>query len=148
MEYVGSQCRDHFINLERRRDRHEAHVHSQGASFSSGRIRQQEASHQSLDEEVHSLERKLERLHKRLQCRTRVRDERTPPSVQYSSTGSDESYRPKSKTLPSDSFTSSSQHTSRLRHYRKKFGTSPRRGQGHDAMGKALLQISHSPFSQ
>ena len=104
-------------------------MHSQGASsFSLGRMRQQEASHQSLDKEVHSLERKLEWLRKRLQHRTRVRDERTPPSSQYSSTSSDESYWPRSRTLPNDSFTSLSQHTSGLRHYREKSGTSPRRG--------------------
>ena len=43
---------------------------------------------------------------------------------------------------------SSSRHTSRRKHYCKKSRTPPRRGQGHDAMGKALLQISHSPFCQ
>ena len=140
VESIGSQRKDHFVNLERRRDRHEAHTHSQGASsFSSGRMRQYEASHQSLDKEVHSLERKLERLCRRLRRKTRVKDDRTPPSGQYSSTSNDESYQPRSRTPPSDSFTSSSQHTSGLRHHRKKFGTPPRRGQRHDAMGKALL---------
>ena len=97
---------------------------------------------------MHSLERKLERLCSRLRRKTRVKDDRTPPSGQYLSTSNDESYQPRSRTPPSDSFKSSSQHTSGLRHHRKKFGTPPRRGQGHDAMGKALLQISHSPFSQ
>ena len=72
----------------------------------------------------------------------------TPSSSQYSSSSSDESYKPRSKTSPSESFTSSSRHTSGRKHYHKKSVTPPRRGQGHDAIGKALIQISHSHFSQ
>ncbi|XP_075654836.1 uncharacterized protein LOC142625006 [Castanea sativa] len=39
-EFVSSQLKDQFVNLERRRDRHEAYTHSQEASFSSRRTRQ------------------------------------------------------------------------------------------------------------
>ena len=78
----------------------------------------------------------------------RGRGDRTHSSGQYSRSSSDESYRPRSRTSPSKSFTSSSWHTSGRQHYCKKFVTPPRRDQGHDAMGKALLQISRSPFSQ
>ena len=63
LEFVGSQRRDHFVNLERRRDRHVAHTHSWGApSVHSEWIGQQKASHHSCDEEVHNLEKKVERL--------------------------------------------------------------------------------------
>ena len=41
-----------------------AHTHSQGApSFHSERIEQHEASYYSRDEELHNLEKKVERLH-------------------------------------------------------------------------------------
>lgn len=43
---------------------------------------------------------------------------------------------------------SSSRHTSGRKYYHKKSKTPPRKGQGHDAMGKAFLQISCSPFSK
>lgn len=67
LESVGSQHRDHFINLERMRDRHVAYTHSQGApSVHSKRTGQHKASHHSLDEEVHNLENKVERLRRHL----------------------------------------------------------------------------------
>ena len=63
LEFVGSQHRDHFVNLEHRRDRDVAHTHSQGApSFHFERTGQHEASHHSHDEEVHNLEKKVELL--------------------------------------------------------------------------------------
>ena len=64
LESVGSQRRNHFINLKRRRDRDMAHTHSQATpSFHSKRTRQHEASNHSRDEEVHNLEKKVEQLH-------------------------------------------------------------------------------------
>ena len=149
LESVGSQCRDHFVNLEHRIDRDVAYTRSQGApSFHSEQTGQHEESNHSHDEEVHSLEKKVERLHQRLHRRTRIREDRTPSLDQYSSTGSDKSYQPRSRTPPSESFTSLSRHSSGRDRYHKKSRTPPRRGQGQDAMGKALLQISHSLFSQ
>ena len=64
LEPIGSQHKDHFINLERRRDCHMAHTHSQGApSVHSKRTGQHEASHHSHDEELYNLEKKVECLH-------------------------------------------------------------------------------------
>ena len=126
-----------------------AHTHSQGApSFHFERTGQHEATNHSHDEEVHNLEQKVEPLHQRLCHWTWIKEDRTPSPDQYSSTGSDGSYWPRSKTPPSESFISSSRHSSGQDCYRKKSKTPPRRGQGHDTMGKALLQISRSSFSR
>ena len=140
LESVGSQRRDHFVNLERRRDRYMAHTHSERVLFIHfERIGQHKASHNTRNEEVYNLEKKMERLRRCLCCRTRMREDRTPSPDQDLSIGSDESYRPQSRTPPSESFTSSSHCTLRRNHYHRKSRTPPRRGQGHDAMGKALL---------
>ena len=136
LESIGSQRRDHFVNLERRRYRDVAHTHSQGAlSFHSERTGQHKVSHHSGDEEVHSLERKVGRLRRQ----TRIREDRTPSLDQYLNTGSDGSYQPRSKTPPSESFMSSYRHTLGRKYYHKKSRTPPSRGQGNDVMGKALL---------
>ena len=140
LESVGSQRRDHFVNLERKRDRYMAHTHSERVLFIHfERIGQHKASHNTHNEEVYNLEKKMERLRRCLCCRTRMREDRTPSPDQDLSIGSDESYRPQSRTPPSESFTSSSHCTLRRKHYHRKSRTPPRRGQGHDAMGKALL---------
>ena len=63
LEFVVSQCRDHFVNLKHRRDKDVAQTHNQGApSFHSERTEQHKASNNSRDEEVHNLEQKVERL--------------------------------------------------------------------------------------
>ena len=124
-----------------------AYTHSQGApSFHSEQTRKHKASNHSHDEEVHNLEKKVERLRRHLLHQTGIREDRTPSPNQYLSTGSDGSYRPRSKTPPSELFVSSSCHSSRRNRYHKKSKTPPRRGQRHDTMGKA--QISRSPFSR
>ena len=91
--------------------------------------------------------KKVEQLRWRLHRRTQMREDWTPFPDQYSSTGSDESYLPWSRTLPSESFMLSSHRTFGQKQYRKRSRTPPRRGQGHDAMGNFLLQISRSHFS-
>ena len=140
LESVGSQRRDHFVNLERRRDRYMAHTHSERVLFIRfERIGQHKASHNTRNEEVYNLEKKMEWLCQCLCRRTRMREDRTPSPDQDLSIGSDESYRPQSRTPPNESFTSLSHCTSRRKHYHRKSRTPPRRGQGHDAMGKALL---------
>ena len=140
LESVGSQRRDHFVNFERRRDRYMAHTHSERMLFIHfEQIGQHKASHNTRNEEVYNLEKKMERLRRCLHRRTRMREDRTPSPNQDLSTGSDKSYRPQSRTPPSESFTSSSHCTSRRKHYHRKSRTPPRRGEGHDAMGKARL---------
>ena len=53
LESVGSQRRDHFVNLERRRDRYMAYTHSERVLFIHfERIGQHKASHNTRNEEV------------------------------------------------------------------------------------------------
>ena len=70
LESVSFQRKDHFINLECRRERDMAHTYNQGTpSFHSERTGQHEASNHSCDEEVHNLEKKVERLRRHLHYR-------------------------------------------------------------------------------
>ena len=131
------------------RDRHMAHTHNKRALFVHfEQTGQHQASHNSHDEEVYNLKKKVDRLRQRLHRKTRIRKERTPTPGQSSSSESGGSYRPWSRTPPSESFMSSSHHTLGGKHYRKRSRTPTRRSQGNDAMGKAFLQISRSPFSR
>ena len=149
LESMGSQRRDQFVNLERIRDRHMAHTHNERApSMHSKRFGQHQGSHNSHDEEVYNLKKKVGWLRWQLHRKTWIRKERTPTPGQSSSSESDGSYRPLSRTLPNESFMSSSHHTSGGKHYRKRSRTPLRRSHGNDAMGKAFLQISRSPFSR
>ena len=54
----------------------------------------------------------------------------------------DASYRRRSRTPPSESFSYNEEH-----HHRQRYKTSPRKGLGKNAMSKALNQISKSPFT-
>ena len=149
LESVGSQRRDRFVNLEQRRDCDMAHTHSQRAPFvHSDHIGQHHTSHNSHDEEVYDLKRKVDRLHRHLHRKARIREERTSTPSQSSSSKDDRNYWQRSKTPPNESFTSSSHYTLDERYHHKRSRTPPRRNIGNDAMGKALLQISCSPFTK
>ena len=79
-----------------------AHTHSQRAhSIHSDHTGQDQASHNSHDEEVYNFKRKVDRLHRCLHRRARIREERTPTPSQSSSFENDRSYRQRSKTPPS-----------------------------------------------
>ena len=79
LEFVGFQRRDWFVNLEQRRDCDMAHTHSQRAPFvHSNHTGQHHASHNSHDEEVYNLKRKVDRLRRHLHRKARTREERTP----------------------------------------------------------------------
>ena len=79
-------------------------------------------------------------LRKRL-CRERRR--RTPSDSDLSSNDDrDGSYRPKSRTLPNESFSCDEDH-----HYERKNKSPSRKSLGNDALSKVLNQISKSPFT-
>lgn len=66
-----------------------------------------------------------------------------PPSPDASPDGEeDASYKRRLKTPPSESFSCEKEHRHKYRHK-----SPPRRGVGNDAVGKALDQISRSPFT-
>ena len=74
----------------------------------------------------------------------RERREGTPSSSGPSfDDNSDDSYRPRSRTPPSESFSCDKDH-----HYRWRRESSPHQGLGNNAMGRALNQIFKSPFTR
>ena len=84
-----------------------------------------------MQREIDDLKRKLRR----------VQRKRSPSSSDESSNGEDASYRRRSRTLPSETF--SYERESRPV---RKYESPSSKGSGNDAMNKALDQISRSPF--
>ena len=83
----------------------------------------------------------IDRLCKRL-CHQRRR--KTPSDSNPSFDDErDGSYRPKSKTPPSESFLYDEDH-----HYKRRSKSPPRKGLGNDAMSRAFNQISKSSFTR
>ena len=134
-ESVGSQCQDHYLNLERRRD-HEVSVYT----TQTNRSQSQSGSHVSHEENARSMQLEIDRLWRRLRhdCRRR-----TPSGFDPSSNDErDDSYRPKSRTPPSESFLCDEDHL-----YKCKNRSPSCKGLVNDAMNRALNQISKSPFT-
>ena len=94
-ESMGSQHQDHFLNMERRRDR-EVSVHMTHTSRSHSGI----GSHVSHGEETRNLQLEIDHL-----CRKLHREQRRKsPLSSRSESSDDDSYRPESRTPPSESF--------------------------------------------
>ncbi|XP_030939905.1 zinc finger Ran-binding domain-containing protein 2-like [Quercus lobata] len=136
-ESRGSQHGDPRRSPERRevhkgsvRTTHTTRSHSRGKSHvSRGKSHVSHAKHDgNLQREIADLKREL-----RL-----ARRERSPPCPEPSSKESDgASYRRRSRTPPSETFSYEEKH----RHRRKR-RSPPSKGLGNDAMNKALSQIS------
>ena len=106
----------------------------------SGYRRRGHAKHEQVDEKA--IQWEIDDLKKRLR---RVQRKQTPSSSDVSSNDEEEytSYRQRSGTPPSESFSSKEEHLHKRRH-RSPSG----RGVGTNVMKKALSQISKSPFTQ
>ena len=76
-ESMGSQCQDHFVNLERRRDQ-EVSVHTTHTSRSQSRGR----SHLSHDENTRAMQLEIDHLKRKLRHEQR---RRTPSNSDFSS---------------------------------------------------------------
>ena len=94
-ESVGSQRHDHFVNLERRRDR-EVSVHT----THTNRSHSWTGSHLSNGENTRNLQPEIDHLQRKLCCKQR----RESPSSSGSSFDGDSNYRPRLRTPPSESF--------------------------------------------
>ena len=132
-KFVGSQCQDHFLNLKRRRDR-EVSVHTTHTSRSHSRSE----SHVSHRKDTRFLQLEVDHL-----CRKLCREQRRgTPSNSGSQSDDDDSYRPRSWTPPSESFSYNEEH-----HHRQRSRSPTYKGLGNDTMSKALRQILKSPFT-
>ena len=133
---MGSQRQDHFLNLERRRDR-EVSMHTTHTSKSQS----QSGSHVSYEENTRTMQLEIDHLRRRLR---RKRQRRTPSNSDFSSNDDrDGSYRPRSRTLPNKSFSCDEDS-----HHERRNKGSPCEGLGNDAISKALNQISRLPFTR
>ena len=135
-ESMASQHENPFADLERKRDR-EGSVHIMHTSESHFRV----GSHVSQEQHNRAMQRKINHLKKALRQAWR---RRTPSRSDSSSDcEKDGSYRRRSRTPPSESFSYEEEH-----HRECKYKSLTHRGLGNDAMIKALNQISKSPFTR
>ena len=134
-ESMGSQREDHFVNLERRRDR-EVNLHTTHTSRSQSR----NESHLSHEEDTRALQLEIDHLKRKL---SHEWQKQTPSNSDFSSEDEkDGNYRRRLRTPSSESFS----HDGDVHHKRKNRNSSSK-GLGNDAMSKALNQISRSPFT-
>ena len=135
-ESMGSQRQDHFRDLERQRDR-EGSVCTTHTSRSQARGK----SHVSQEENARNMEREIDHLKRSLRHERR---KRAPSNPDFSSKGEeDDSYRRRSRTPPSESFSYGRDY-----HHEHRDRKPPLVGLGNDAVSKALNYISRSPFTR
>ena len=112
-------------------------MHTTHTSKSHSRI----GSHVSQEQHNKAMQLEIDQLKRKLRHAQR---EQTPSNSDVSSEGeADASYRQRSRTPPSESFSYDEEH-----HHKRRYKSLPRRGLGNDAMSKALNQISKSPFTR
>jgi len=130
---MGSQRQDHFLHLKRKRDR-KGSVHTTHTSRSQSRG----GSHISHEENARNMQQDIDHLQRKLRRKQR---RRTSSSLE-SPSDDNGSYRPRSRTPPSESFSCDEKY-----HHERINRSSSCKGVGNDVMSKALNQISRSPFT-
>ena len=106
----------------------------------TSRSHSQVESHVSQEQNNKAMQLEIDHLKKKLR---HAWQKRTPFNSNVSSDdGEDASYKRRSRTPPSESFSHDEEH-----HHKRRYKSSPRKGLGNDTMSKALDQISKSPFT-
>ena len=135
-ESVGSQRQDHFLNLERVRDR-EVSVQTTHTS----RSQSQSGSHISHEENARTMQLEIDRLKRKLR---REQRRHTPSNFDFSfDDDRDGSYRPKSRTPPKESFLCDEDNP-----YERRNKSLSCKGLGNNTISRALNQIFKSPFTR
>ena len=93
-----------------------------------------------------NLRLEIDHLHRKLHQKEHDKGDSTSPLSEGSDEGRDRTYRQRSRTLPSESYSVSSRIDKLEKHRRRRGESSSPRNMGNDAMSKALRQISKSPF--
>ena len=133
-ESMGSQRQDHFCDLEWQRDR-EGSVHTTHTSKSQACGK----SHVSQEENARNMQREIDHLKRSLH---HEQQKQAPSNPDFSSRGEeDDSYRRRSRTPPSESFSYDEDY-----HHECRDRKPSSIGLGNDAVSKALNQISRSSF--
>ena len=134
-ESRGSQHSNLFVNLQQRED-HEGSAHTTHTSKSQYRGKSC-VSHAKNDRDMQC---EIDELKKQLRC---ARRRHSSPNSELSSKETDDAtYRRKSRTPPSETFS----YDEEYRH-RRRYKSPPRKGLGNDVMNKALNQVSKSHFT-
>ena len=116
---------------------HEGSAHTTHTSRSQSR-RKGHVSHAKYDRDM---QREIDELKKELRC---VRRRHPSPNSELSSNETDDAtYRRRSRTPPSETFS----YDEEYRH-RRKYKSPPRKGLRNDVMNRALSQVSKSPFTR
>ena len=136
VESRGSQHQDDFLNLERRRDR-QGSVHTVHTGESQSRT----GSHVFHAKNTKAMQQEIDHLKRKLHQERR----RRTPSISYFSSDNeeDDSYRQRSRILPSESFSYNKDYHHEHRNKRSSF-----KGLRNDAMSKVLKQISRLPLTR
>ena len=135
-ESRGSQHSNPQKSLERRGNC-EGSVHTAYTSKSQSRGKSR-VSHAKNDNDM---QREIDELKRELR---HTRRRHSSPNSELSSEETDgASYRRRSRTPPSETFSYDEEY-----HHRCRYKSPPRRGLGNDAMNKALSQVSKSPFTR
>ena len=135
-ESMGSQHQDHFRELKRKREQEgSANTTHTSKSQSWGK------NHVSQEENAIAMQREIDHLKRSLR---HERWKRASPNFDFSSDGEEDgSYRRRSRTPPSESFSYDKDY-----HHERRNKNPSSVGLGNDAMSKALNQISSSPFTR
>ena len=135
-ESRGSQHSNPFVNLQQRED-HEGSAHTTHTSKSQSRGK----SHVSHAKNDRDMQREIDELKKELR---RTRRKHSSPNSELSSDETDDAtYRRRSRTSPSKTFS----YDEEYRH-RHRYKSLPRKGLGNDVMNTELSQVSKSPFTR
>ena len=106
-----------------------------------GRVMSPGKSHVSYVKNDRDMQREIDKLKRELH---HARRKCSPPSSEPSSDETDGvSYRRRSRTPPSETFSYEEEH-----HHRRRYKSPPCRGLGNNTMNKALSQVSKSPFTR
>ena len=98
-------------------------------------------SHISHAKNERDMQREIDELKKELRC---ARQRHSSPNSELSSEETyDATYRQRSKTPPSETFSCDEEY-----HHRRRNKSPPHKGLGNNAMNKALSQVSKSPFTR
>ena len=110
-------------------------IHTNGSGFQrKGHVAYEQGDEKAMQREIDDLKKQLRR----------AKQKQSPSSSDVSSNDEEDTiYRQRSRTPPSESFSSEDEHF----HQRKRRSPS-HKGVGNDVMKKALSQISKSPFTQ
>ena len=137
VELGGSQHSQSEVNPQQRGDREKS-----GQTMHINRSQSRGKSHVSHAENEKDMQREIDELKKKLR---RARRRRASFESESSSEDTEDvTYRKRSRTPPSETFSGDEEYNS----YRRKNKSTSHKGLGNEAMNEALNQVAKSPFTR